>query len=246
MSHLLDEILAQAANGSPETVALSSESVAVLLFASEFIERRENWLDRGFDPLDEVTDADWDAIEKLVGNAYEAIMTPLLGQIMPIALAVIPFNMLLCDGASYARVDYPELYAVLDSVFIVDADNFIVPDLLSRVVVGAGHGSGLSPYSVGATGGEEAHALSSIENAAHAHTLNDPGHAHLEQVGSTPAYLATGGTGRTGFSAVTTSNTTRVTTDSKTTSMTMDNSGNGVGHNNIQPYYALQWAIVAF
>lgn len=74
MSHMLDEILALAADGSPVTVTLSSESVAVLLFGSEFLSNRANWLDRGVDPLDEVTDADWDAIEKLVGNAYQDII----------------------------------------------------------------------------------------------------------------------------------------------------------------------------
>jgi len=75
MSHMLDEILAQAANGSPVTVTLSSESVAVLLFGSEFLSQRENWLDRGADPSDEVTDADWDEIEKLVANAYQDIVS---------------------------------------------------------------------------------------------------------------------------------------------------------------------------
>lgn len=75
MSHMLDEILAQAADGSPVTVTLSAESVAVLLFGSQFLGVRENWLDKGVDPLDEVTDADWDAIEKLVGNAYDDIVS---------------------------------------------------------------------------------------------------------------------------------------------------------------------------
>lgn len=72
---MLDEILAQAANGSPVTVTLSSESVAVLLFGSEFLSERENWLDRGADPSDQVTDADWDEIEKLVANAYQDIVS---------------------------------------------------------------------------------------------------------------------------------------------------------------------------
>lgn len=75
MSHMLDEILAQAANGSPVTVTLSSESVAVLLFGSQFLSERENWLDKGADPSDEVTDADWDEIEKLVANAYQDIVS---------------------------------------------------------------------------------------------------------------------------------------------------------------------------
>jgi len=106
MSHLLDELLAQAANGSPATVALSAESAAVLLFAGEFLGRRANWLDRGVDPLDEVTDADWDEIEKLVGNLYEALMNPLIGLVFPVITA-LPSNMLPCDGSTHLRVDYP-------------------------------------------------------------------------------------------------------------------------------------------
>jgi len=74
MSHMLDEILAQAADGSPVTVTLSSESVAVLLFGSQFLSNRFNWLDKGVDPLDEITDAQWDEIEKLVANAYADII----------------------------------------------------------------------------------------------------------------------------------------------------------------------------
>jgi hypothetical protein len=51
---------------------LSSESVAVLFFGIHYLEVRENWLDKAEDLLDEVTDADWDEIEHLVGNvAYE-------------------------------------------------------------------------------------------------------------------------------------------------------------------------------
>jgi len=77
VSHLLDEVLAQAANGDPVTTTLSSESVAVLMLAGGFLDLRDNWLDRGVDPLDEVTDADWDAIEKLVANLYDEVMVPL-------------------------------------------------------------------------------------------------------------------------------------------------------------------------
>jgi D-alanine-D-alanine ligase-like ATP-grasp enzyme len=75
MSHMLDEILAQAANGSPVTVTLSSESVAVLLFGSEFLGERNNWLDKGVDPLDEITDEQWAEIQKLVANAYADIVS---------------------------------------------------------------------------------------------------------------------------------------------------------------------------
>jgi len=82
VSLLLDAVLDQAANGSPATVALSSESVAVLFFGSAFLTVRGNWLDKAEDQLDEVTDADWDVIEKLVGNAAYELMTP-VSQVYP-------------------------------------------------------------------------------------------------------------------------------------------------------------------
>lgn len=247
MSHLLDELLAQAANGSPVTAAFSSEDVAVLLFASEFLGVRENWLDKGVDPLDEVTDADWDEIEKLVGNVYEALMTPLVGQVMPVLMGTVPENMLLCDGTQYLRVDYPALYDVLDVAFIDDADHFTLPDLRGRVVVGSGNGPGLSPYNVGAMGGEEAHALSQIEGPSHAHALNDPGHVHTPQTGTTVFVGRTAG-GSTDWVRATAGATFRqdASTASATTGITMDSSGSNVPHNNIQPYVSLNWAVVAF
>jgi len=244
MSHLLDELLSEAANGSPATVALSSESVAVLLFASEFVERRGNWLDRDFDPLDEVSDADWDDIEKLVANAYGQIMHPLIGQILPVMLGTIPDNMLLCDGSSYLREDYPNLYAVIDAAFLTDADNFFVPDLRGRVIIGSGDASGLSPYNVGATGGEEAHALAQNENASHAHTLNDPGHTHTVNTRS-------GGTAG-GNNIIVAGNANVAETpvlkasNNAVTLITMSNSGSNVPHNNIQPYLSLSYAVVAY
>jgi len=175
-------------------------------------------------------------------------MNPLLGQIMPIALATMPPNMLLCDGATYLKADYPNLYAILDSAFIVDATHFSVPDLSSRVVVGAGHGSGLSNYNVNAQGGEEQNVLSVIELAEHAHNLNDPGHVHRERVstGVNASVFTSGGGGNSTVGSAATLGTSPLNTLLNTTGMTMDNSGSGNGHNNIQPYTALKYGIVAY
>lgn len=136
----------------------------------------------------------------------------------------LPGNVLLCDGASYQRVDYPELYSVLDSSFITDADNFVVPDLRGRSPIGAGSGPGLTTRAVGDTGGEESHQLSEGEMPSHTHTSHyhvldfdveslEPG---LPQTVSGPWGATT--TGATG--------------------------GDGA-HNNMQPFVALKWGIVA-
>lgn len=221
MSVVLDEILAQAADQYPATVALSPESVTVLLYASGFLEQKVNWLDEEQDPLDEITSEQWDTIEKLVANLYEEVLNPLLGLIFPIMTASPPTNCLLCDGSSYAREDYPLLYDAINPVFIIDADTFFVPDLRSRVPVGAGTGTGLSTYAVNETGGDEAITLSSAQMPSHQHgifTGNALALAPGELPVKIPSILATD---------------------------LSDLAGGGGAHENRQPFVALNFAVVA-
>lgn len=247
MSIILDSLLAQAANGSPATVALSSESVAVLLFASGFLEVRENWLDTNEDPLDQVTDADWDTIEKLVAGIYTSIMTPIIGTIWPLVLAAVPPNMLLCDGSTYARSDYPLLYAALDSAFIIDADNFMVPDLQGRTVLGTGTGTGLSTYTPGQVGGQESVILTASQNGVHTHLLNDPGHVHQERAGNgAVATLTSGGGTNVAVASANNGGTSPNNVVQAATGITVQNSAGGSPHENRQPFVALKYAMVAF
>jgi microcystin-dependent protein len=204
----------------PATVALSPESVTVLLFASGLLEQPQHWLDLQEDPLDEITVADWDQIEKLIGNTYEEIMNPLIGYCFPLITA-LPDNCLLLDGGSYLREDYPSLYAVLDAAFIIDADNFVLPDMRSRVPVGSGTGTGLSNYTVGQTGGAETETLNETQMPSHFHTTNMTTGLAVSP-GELPVNIPTP------FPLGTT-----------------NSAGGGLSHNNIQPYTALPWAVVA-
>lgn len=65
----------------------------------------------------------------------------------------------ICDGATQKRVN--------------GSGNLVTPNLIDRFPVQAG---GL--YDVDDTGGENTHALTTAELAAHNHVLNDPGHIH--------------------------------------------------------------------
>lgn len=235
MSIILSRLLAQSVTMLPATVALSPESVTVLLFASGLLEQPQHWLDLEEDPLDEITVTDWDEIEKLVANAYREIMSGIVGYCFPLVTA-LPDNCLLLDGGTYLREDYPALYAVLDAAFIVDADNFTLPDMRGRIPVGAGQGAGLSDYAIGEIGGEEAHALVEAENAEHAHI--DSGHQHTYGVspiavpvfapGEVPVLQGFLGGSLTGFG-----------------SANIGTSGSGTPHENRQPFTALLWAVVA-
>jgi microcystin-dependent protein len=157
-----------------------------------------------------------------------------IASIFPTAGAAIPPHCLECDGASYLRVDYPALYAALNSAFIIDADNFSVPDLRGNVPLGA-DSPAFATYPVGAIGGEIDHVLTLAELASHTHT--DAGHTHPE--GSTVPIVTIDGAGvpvpaALGIASNTGSGTANLSTD-----------GGGAGHNNLQPYLALRYAIVS-
>jgi len=176
----------------------------------------------------------------------------MLGSIVPYATSVVPDGALACDGAEYAREDYPNLYAVLESVYIVDADTFRTPDLRGRTVIGTGTGDDLTARAVGDVGGEETHILTVDELAVHDHTTNDhthtdSGHVHgynyptlnldleapgvpdLFAAGNPPIPLSTS----VGYAAISSEN------------VTVNNTGDDQPHNNMQPYHALQYCIIA-
>jgi len=205
-----------AANNVTAWFRLSAISQAVLFYATPYLTARFNWIDRTI-PTDEITDSEWDTLQAYVdGLLYEAKI-PMLGLIVPFVTIDPPPNVLPCDGSTYLRVDFPELYAVLDTPFIVDADHFIVPDLRGRTVIGAG-----GTFSNADSGGESEHVLTIDELAAHDHTIPltattlavEPGEVTV----LTPVPLFTQNTGTTGSDAA---------------------------HNNMQPYYAINYGIIA-
>jgi len=239
MSHLLDEILAQAANGSPATVALSAESVAVLLFASEFIGRRPNWLDRGVDPLDEVTDADWDEIEKLVGNAYTEIMTPVLitGTIAMWLTATPPDRWLVLNNQAVSRADYSELFALWGTTFGPGdgSTTFNVADMRSLHPKGAGGVIGL-----GVIAGSSVVHLTTGQLPPHNHGINDPGHTH----GVERATNTAGGTTPRHTMPNNTLDSTRQT-GSATTGITTQDTGLGDAISTAQPSMGVHYIVYA-
>jgi len=200
---------------------LSAISQAVLFYSTPYLTARFNWIDRTI-PTDEITDAEWDTLQSYVdGLLYEAKI-PMIGLIVPFVTQDPPPNVLPCDGSSYLRVDYPILYDVLDPFFITDADNFTVPDLRGRTVIGVGSGSGLTTRNVGDSGGEENHQLTTSELASHTHsiplTTSLPAQAGVGFAGDVTVPVVTSSTGST---------------------------GGDVAHENMQPFYSLNYGILA-
>lgn len=164
-----------------------------------------------------------DLCQAMIDDYWLSEDTCLIGSINPYANAVLPVGVLACDGSSYLRTSYPLLYAVLDAVYITDADNFVLPDLRGRGIIGTGEGDGLTSRSMGDQGGEETHQLAIAEIPSHSHEVHshDP-NIDLEGAGvpdvSAGIPIPFGNTGDTG--------------------------GDG-SHENMPPFEALTWGIVA-
>jgi len=161
----------------------------------------------------------------------EYVSVSLVGVILPYANATLPSFALACDGSTYLRADYPRLYAALDAAFIIDADNFFVPDLRFTVPLAASGG-----HPVGEVGGEANHTLTATEMPVHTHT--DTGHVHTEglaipAVGAAlvgvPIPSAIPSVGVTGIG-----------------NAAISSAGGGGAHNNMPPYAVISgWCIIA-
>lgn len=147
----------------------------------------------------------------------------IVGSVLPFAgtTASLPVGTLLCDGASYLRADYPDLFTAIGTVWgSADSTHFNVPDLRSVAIIGAGQQSPFSNRTLAALVGEESHTLTSGEMPAHVHTESSTIPTPIT-IGEIPAVTVTGSASLTG------------------------STGGGGAHNNMQPSIALNYIIVA-
>jgi len=147
----------------------------------------------------------------------------IIGTVLPFAgiAANVPPGALLCDGASYLRADYPDLFAAIGTTWgAADGTHFNVPDLRGVTVIGVGTGSGLTPRALASFTGEESHTLSSGEMPVHSHS-EVTATPFIADITTPTAPVAQVGVGITGTA------------------------GGGGAHNNMQPSIALNYVIVA-
>ena len=139
---------------------------------------------------------------------------------------------LKCDGRSLSRTLYAELFAVIGTSFgNDDAETFKLPDCRGRVLGSIGTGTGLTARSLGDKVGAETHTLTVGEMPSHSHGITDPGHTHsyvnnTNNQNTDNAFASETAADNADLSA---------TTGSSTTGITVNNTGGGGAHNNMQP-----------
>jgi microcystin-dependent protein len=169
-----------------------------------------------------------------------------------------PNGFLICDGSAVSRTTFSTLFAAIGTTYGVGngSTTFNIPDLRSRVPVGAGQGSGLTNRTLAATGGAETHTLSSSEMPVHSHGVNDPSHSHgVSDPGhSHPTNIfqnqAGGNQGPDLVGSYdnwdeiwSESRTTGISINGNFTGISIQNAGGGASHNNMQPFIALNYII---
>lgn len=125
----------------------------------------------GQDCLDDATPAN---IQNLMAQVWPAPT----GVIQAFGGSAAPVGYLLCDGTSYLRATYPNLFAVIGTTFgSADDTHFNVPNAEGIFLRGAGSQtiSGVShSATLGATVGD------TLQGHYHSNSISDPGHDHIQ------------------------------------------------------------------
>lgn len=99
----------------------------------------------------------------------------MIGQIIQFSGNTVPSHFLVCDGSAVSRTTYSDLFDVIGTSFGNGdgSTTFNIPDLSNKVAIGTSSG-----HSLGSSGGESSHTLTSAEIPAHAHTIPEHGHSN--------------------------------------------------------------------
>lgn len=131
------------------------------------------------------------------------------------------------DGRPIARASYPLYASIIGTTHGGNVTQVNLPDVAERFIVGRDRGKNRipnSPRTIGASGGEERHALTVGELAAHKHDhTGETGQTHPNEAGADGDrfQIGWGGAGR------------------QVTGTRSENAGSGTAHQNMPPYIAL-------
>ncbi|MGD0959430.1 MAG: tail fiber protein [Methylomonas sp.] len=161
---------------------------------------------------------------------------PFLGEIRIFAGNFAPTGWFLCQGQLLPINQYAALFSLLGTTYGGNGtNNFALPDLRGRVVVGMGNGAGLTPRVEGEISGAENNTLLASQLPAHSHALvgtsatgatDNPANALLASGSGTPIYNSSSGPVSLAANSI-------------------GATGGGQAVNNMQPYLVINY-IIAF
>ena len=159
---------------------------------------------------------------------------PFLGEIRMFAGNFAPRGWAFCNGQLLSIAQNSALFAILGTTYGGNGQStFALPNLQSRVPLHPGQGPGLSPYSLGQTGGSETVTLL---------TNQMPAHTHLVSASSSNGNTVSP---QSAFPASNANNNRDYNTSANTTmsSQMISAAGGSQPHNNVQPYTCVNFII---
>lgn len=155
-----------------------------------------------------------------------------IGTILPYtgSSSNLPVGYMLCDGTALSRTTYSELFSVIGTSFGAGdgSTTFNLPNLKGRVLTGLDEND-TAFDTLGETGGEKTHALSVNEMPSHGHSVTWQENC--------PPWVQAGGYGQITAGATASANR------ANTGGFSVNNSGGGQAHNNLQPYVVVNYII---
>jgi microcystin-dependent protein len=183
----------------------------------------------------------WDDIDAALASALTELMSVAMIDSVPVGTIVafgnynsVPAKWLYCNGALVAQATYPDLFALIGTIYgATSGGNFRLPELRQRMIYGA---LNAPSYEQGVFGGVEATALSISNMPAHSHVV--PAHSHV-------IATAAGTGGQT--TQVARGNSTTVLTQATDTepATNTDSVGAGAAFNIMNPYLCVGYIIKA-
>ena len=174
-----------------------------------------------------------DGTKDLSESNFHPVRPSYTGDIKYSVLSNDHHGWLKCDGRAISREFYSKLFDTIGTSFGSGngSTTFNLPDCRGRVLGVLGQGTGLTNRTIGNLVGAETHTLTISEMPSHNHTINDPGHTH--------SYVNNTNNQNTdnAFATQTAADDAdlNATTGSSTTGITINNTGGGNAHNNMQP-----------
>lgn len=162
-------------------------------------------------------------------------MEEFIGTVKLFAFRFVPRDWALCNGQMMMIRQNEALFNLISTIYGGNGTTtFALPDMRSRMVIGAGQGTNLSQYNVGQTGGAERATLNVANMPAHNHAIAI-GASSATKLNPTPSNNFLGG------AQIYTNAVPEFTLDPR--SAGSSNTGSGTPFGTLPPYLAMNYCI---
>lgn len=164
-------------------------------------------------------------------------MDSYVGEIRLLPYTYPPQDWAFCDGSSLPVQQCQALYVVIGNQFGGNYQNFNLPNLIGKCVVGAGTGPGLTTRTQATTGGTQTVTLITTEMPQHSHAFqanSGAGDQEMPSADLIPSGIAAGRSGLAKYAPG---------TPTVAFGAPLGAAGGNAAHENMQPYVTMNFCI---